>query len=640
MKIHAIKIPVYLFFASFLFLFSQDNSFADEKSGDYFSELLSKAKEMSLSEDRYWAVLLHYKKTPSGSESYIDDPRFFLAPDGKVNPKAELEETLSGFFREDERDENPRCRFIARYTWLKEKLNIDDSRLPIVNCPKLDEALANINPKSAVLVYADAHINSPASMFGHTLIRLDSNYQPDLLSYAVNYAAVSNDKNPFVYAFKGIFGQYKGYFSIHPYHEKVKEYNDMEQRDIWEYYLNLSEEEVKRMLLHTWELKDIYSYYYFFNENCSYSLLFLLETARPSVHLTDKLSHGYKFWVIPTDTLRAVRENGLIEKTKYRPSLATRIRFISSSIDGYEQETTSDLLSQRISPKALSESDISLEKKIKILDLTTELIQYRYTRREIENDNYLKQFLSILNARSRLGITNTDSYNIPSPPEPEKGHFTSKVGIGLGYRENSFFSEVNLRPSYHSLLDPDENYIKGAEIKIFDTSLRYYAEKNRLVLQSLHFIDIVSLSSRGEFLKPISWKVNTGFDRDISSDGEEDLIYRLNFGGGLTYDKPLFGLLYIMPEADFIFGGSLKNNFSLGVGVSAGFIKTVQRFWKINPSLLVMSYELGDKHFRAKLSLEQNFRITRNNSIVLSISRERTYKFYRTEVRLCWNIYL
>ena len=39
--------------------------------------------------------------------------------------------------------------------------------------------------------------------------------------------------------------------------------------------------------MHTHEMDKIYSDYYFFDENCSYDLLFLLDVARPWIGLTD-----------------------------------------------------------------------------------------------------------------------------------------------------------------------------------------------------------------------------------------------------------------------------------------------------------------------------------------------------------------
>ena len=74
------------------------------------------------------------------------------------------------------------------------------------------------------MVFASAHMSAPASMFGHTFLRVDSAYESPLLSYAVNYAATINRSDGGIaYAFKGIFGFYPGYYSILPYYEKVRE---------------------------------------------------------------------------------------------------------------------------------------------------------------------------------------------------------------------------------------------------------------------------------------------------------------------------------------------------------------------------------------------------------------------------------
>ena len=390
-------------------------------------------------------MLLHYKRSGSGKKSLVDDPRFFLAPDGKTNPSAELEATIRGFFREVEAgDDHPRCRFVARYAWLKERLNIDESRLPPAACKKFDEAFALINPKSVVLIFPAAHGNGPASMFGHTLLRIDSTFKSDLLSYAVNYAAFADDTNGLLYAFKGTFGYYKGYYSILPYYEKVKEYSDMDHRDMWEYTLNLSEEETRRMVLHTWELQNIYSDYFYFDENCSYNLLFLIEAGRPSVDMTGSLRDRARFWVIPSDTIRAVIDNGLVVGAKYRPSQATRIRTIASHMTREDQAASLAILDRKLSPQAVPNMDVTQEEKREILDLTTEVLQYKYSRKEIEKDDYLELFLAVLNTRSTLGSNPPEFYAPPVPAKPEEGHRSERFSTGAGYAAHDTFLEMEL----------------------------------------------------------------------------------------------------------------------------------------------------------------------------------------------------
>ena len=273
-------------------------------TASYVDELLDAAHEQNLSKDRYWNILLHYKKTLFGVESVIDDPDFFLSENGKTDPEGELDALIRAFFDPAHaQDAPPICRFFGRYTWVKEKLQPDAEKIPVFHC----ESVEKLEPRSATLVFPTYYLNNPASMFGHTFINIETGYSHILLTDAVNYAAYAGDAGGFKYAVYGMFGGFQGYFSILPYYKKIKEYSDIDQRDIWEYRLNLTPDELKKMLYHIWELEGIGTDYYFFDENCSYHLLFLLEAARPSLQLTD----AYGLWVIPIDTVKDMKAQGL-----------------------------------------------------------------------------------------------------------------------------------------------------------------------------------------------------------------------------------------------------------------------------------------------------------------------------------------
>ncbi len=305
--------------------------------------------------------------------------------------------------------------FVARYDWLQEALDIDPQRLPAVACPQYEKAMAAVRPKTAVLIFPGSSLNSPASLFGHTLLGIEGPYRSKLLAYAVNYAAFTDEANGITYAFKGILGLYRGYYSLLPYYEKAKEYGDLERRDIWEYKLNLSPEETARMLRHIWELRDIASDYYFFDENCSFDLLFLLEAARPSLRLTEST----RPWVIPIDTVRLVQESGLVEKIDYRPSKATRIKRLAAKMNGAEQELTLQVIAGARRPDLLPEEESHAGKR-HILELAAEVIEYRYFRRELSQDEYRRRYLDLLTARSRLGSA-ADSRRPRRPGAPRSG---------------------------------------------------------------------------------------------------------------------------------------------------------------------------------------------------------------------------
>ncbi|MBI3395445.1 MAG: DUF4105 domain-containing protein, partial [Spirochaetia bacterium] len=305
---------------------------APDADPSYINELTAKAKELKLHESRMWTVLLHYRsKRFGGVESDADGPRFFLTPNmkGKTDPQAEMDGTLRAFFQPVGENPNvhPQCLFPARYEWLKNTLQFDPKRLPDRACPILHVWFDHINAESVSIMFASFFMSAPASMFGHTLIKLNTKRQGavrehELLNFALNFAADPGGLDPVRYVLYGLFGGFPGYFALLPYHIKVREYNDIENRDMWEYHLSLTPDEIRRMFYHAWELQSTHFDYFYMDENCSFHLLSLLEVARPTLQLTD----GFWFWVIPGETIkRVLAQPGLVTQVKYRPSLFSEI---------------------------------------------------------------------------------------------------------------------------------------------------------------------------------------------------------------------------------------------------------------------------------------------------------------------------
>ena len=603
----------------------------------YVDNLVREAVRLKLQDERGWKVLLHYGKSFTGKDkSKIDDKKFFMAPNGRFNTGAELEATLRSFFKPDPNDgQSSLCRFPGRFAWLAEHLNIDQSQLPTASCSERDKAFEAIEAKSAVLVFPVGHINSPASMFGHTLIRIDGSSKSSLISYAVNYSAANTDSNGLQYAWKGLTGMYKGYYSLMPYYDKVREYNDLEHRDMWEYRLKLTAPEVKRMLYHIWELQNIESSYYFLDENCSYNLMFLIEVARPELQLTDKAG----FFVLPSDTVRTVMDSGIVDDIKYRASQGTRIRKMISLLDSSGQQQSFDISFLKNDPAQVKVLPLTNTEKIKILDLASGFLQFRFSRKEIEKDVYSRSYLEILSARSHLGAAPENLYRLEEPASPDTGHGTTRISAATGVHRGKLFGEVEIRPEFHALLDPDDGYLPGAQIKFLDTAVRYGGGYEHFYLKSLHVIDIVSISPRDTFFKPVSWKVNTGFDREMLRDGTEHLIYRLNTGGGFSYNSPFGGIWYALGEIDINAGPEIRAGITAGPGFSIGATEQLTRNIKLHANAGGYWYGLGDDRYTLKGTVGLNLKLSINNSMTLEYGKEYVNRHPASDALLRWNYY-
>jgi hypothetical protein len=600
----------------------------------YLGELQQLAREKGLAADRTWEVLLHYKSAGSGTKSLVDDPAFFNSQNGGRDREAELFATLASFFTGTvkEGEEHPQCRFIARYTWLNEQLAFDPARLPKAACPEFDKALGMVNPRSVVLVFPNTLLNLPSSMFGHTLLRLNTQYESDLLSHAVNYAAITGDSLGLFYVFKGIFGFYHGRYSNLPYYEKVQEYSDLEHRDIWEYHLNLTPDEAYRVFLHIWEMKAFYANYYFFDQNCSFNLLFLIEAGRPSLRLTDEFYGKSRFWVIPVDTVRAAQKFKIIDKVTYRPSRATKILRISESMDPALRDMTFEVIDRKRMPASVLLTDLRVEDKREVLDLSTELTQYRFSKRKLEKEHYEKQFLDILAARSTLGVAPANAYPDVMPIRPDQGHRSGRFRMGGGYRTDTWFTEFEWRAAYHELADFDEGYVRGAQINFMDLSFRYYFEDEKLRLHRWRIVDIVSLFPWNNIFKPVSWKVLFGVDEMLLRDGGDHPVPRLNAGGGLTLGTGDNVRFYLFGEGDILASTRLEKDYAVGFGGTAGLIANIMNDWKVNLWTQALFYGIGDEHRSAVAGLQNNFRITTNTSISLDALREWSYNIYKSDI--------
>ncbi len=251
----------------------------------YRDTLVDRSRELKLSGGRKWRRLLHYRASGRGWRSEADGARFFLSPAGRSDPQAELEATLSAFFEPpptDAKAQHPQCRFPARYAWLKDRLGFDPARLPEHPCPEFTAWRNAIGAKAVSLVFADAFLGNPSSMYGHTFLRFErqsSGADDALLDYTLNFEATPDTRNVLLYTLRGVYGAFHGEYSLTPFYMKTQEYSNLDCRDLWDYRLNLTQEQIDFLLRHAWEMGSTYFNYYFFTKNCSYQLLTLLEAA-------------------------------------------------------------------------------------------------------------------------------------------------------------------------------------------------------------------------------------------------------------------------------------------------------------------------------------------------------------------------
>lgn len=610
---------------------------------DYARQLIAQARAENLADSRQWRALLHYRDNLllPGVTGQADDPRFYLAAGGKTDPHAELDATLAAFFAppiiETDTEQHPQCRFIARYQWLDEVLRFDAARLPPQPCQRFREWRVALNASALTLVFPSAYINNPSSMFGHTLLRVDAADQDErtrLLGYAVNYAVSPGGDNGVLFILKSLIGAYPGTFSLSPYYVKVKEYSDMENRDIWEYRLNFTQQEIDRLLMHAWELGPTRFDYYFFDENCAYHLLSLFEVARPSLELTGR----FRGWVIPVDTVRLLAEqSGMLAEVVYRPANNTRLRDRLARLTVAERHAVDRLLEDE-SPDAVLQ-DFPAERRAPLLEAAYAVLRYQDGEGRREHAEAARLSRHLLLTRSRLPAG--EEAVAPAVPavRPDQGHPTRRLAVSVGRDHGRDFQGLAFRPAYNDLLDPAGGYTEGAQINFMDVAVRHEPGRGHLSLEKLTLVDIYSLAPRDGFFKPVSWKINTGLARTRLNDHERVAVYRTNGGAGLALGNWNRAVVYGFVEGTLDVSGELERNYALGIGPSAGLFFHFHPAWKLNLYARWQDYQLGDRHREREIGLEQSISLNRRHALRLALSDGRERKIEFTSASLAWHWY-
>lgn len=598
------------------------------RASSYRDELVGEARRLELSSNRYWRKLVHYRERRAGgarSEAHGDG--FLLAKDGVSDPRAELEATLSAFFEPapvgDE--QHPQCRFVARYRWLDEQLHFDASRLPPRPCPAFDAWYRTVNPDRVTLVFASAYLNNPASMYGHTLLRIDQPGGDDsdaLVAYALNYAASTDETSGIVFAFLGITGGYLGEFSLLPYYDKVKEYGDLESRDLWEYELALTRAETDRILWHFWELRGVGFRYYFFLQNCSYRLLELLELSRPGLELTD----AFRFRAIPTDTVREVlKTQGLLRFTRFRPGAATVLEHHLDRTPRDERFLARDLARGSLDPGGPIVAVLPPEARARVLQVAYEYLHHLLVEERVSQEIAGPRLRNLLVARSE--VPHAGSMAPPAAPaiRPDQGHDTARIALGAGRRESRFFSTIRMRPAYHELLDPQGGYQENSQINFLDVEARRYAD-DTIEIERLDFVDIDSLTPRDAFFSPSSWNVAFGLVRQDTPARERPLVTELRGGSAWAYrlGRPGSVVAYGGWQSSLQLGHGLPRSWRLGAGPRLGLVADAGRFGRVGLEGRSL-WHLDESGPEWSVRLEHRLPLSRGIALGFRVGRESVY---------------
>jgi len=566
---------------------------------------LQTADRLDLAAHPTWRGLLHFESGRAFSSVKTDS--FFLDPQGRADPAAELQATLEAYFRPDEaRLTDPLCRFPARYYWLSGRVELPgyDPRNPA--CERLESWALFDRTHSLSLLYVSGYLGNPASTFGHSLLKLNSGLAAESTNYfdiTLNFGAlVPEFENAMVYIIRGLFGGYVAGFSDKHFYTQDLVYSRSEYRDMWEYELNLTEEQRTLLILHLWEIIGKKYRYFFLSRNCGFRIGEVLDLV-----VEDDLLGSPGPWYIPEDLFHTIarvdgerRARGarpLIKETRFIPSYRRKVNNRLAALEPGELDLFNRIVADGFDHGRDDLDRLEMGRRAEILDDLLAYYSYKISGTAgLDSTAVIYQEKNkAVRARMALPLISGEPPPPDSLPAPTTGFRPMGYGFGFGSvgRGHQFASVVwspfTKRPT-------DWNSLGDNEIILLDMSIGT-ADTQPLFLDRLDFMRILSLNTQqpgihGEARR--SWKLRCGLDRKLV-EGDNRYDGMLGFGVGRAWAVQRRGKLFALvsaeahtrghalrlyPEIGAILGGS-RLKLRAGVGaVSTDYEGNFRERWQ------------------------------------------------------------
>lgn len=494
-------------------------------SGIVYAETVSDRYYPDLSSDPQWLKLLHYR----GNKSVIESQPFFLSPNGNHSPQEEYQSTLlafsqAQFLSSEQAKYAVHCQYPARYLWLKQMLATDFG-LSLESCGYFNRWKEENPADSVSLIYVTGYLGNPASFFGHLMMKFnqDNNLKKEveLLDVGINFGADADpDDNPLKYVTYGLFGGYNASFTNTNYYQHTNTYAENEQRELWEYELNLTEWEVSLLQAHLWELRDAVFDYYFLTENCSTAMANFV-----GIVLDESLLIEYQPWDMPINVINRLNmvlhpNKPFVKAIHQRPSKYTRIYQKYLLLSEEEQRWTLNINDDIAVLKQLDDSMLSLESRSKVLDILTEyselIIVTESDEEELSKAKENKRLLLLARLSYEYELVDW-SFKVALPPH--KAQMPINIGTGFGYSDEQG-GYVSLRgyAAYYDFLALDTARFKDSSITVLDTEIR--KSDDSLWINKIELFNVAALNTNDVDLFPndrVAWQVKATVEqKDLS----------------------------------------------------------------------------------------------------------------------------
>lgn len=460
----------------------------------------------------------------------------------------------------------------------------------------------------AYLVYAGPYSTSPSSAFGHLFLVLQPKLDVPLpLWDVVSFSAETHGAGPVRFFFAGITGGFQGTYKTKKFHEQVRDYELLEDRDITMVQLRLSKQEREAIHHYVAENKGTQYPYTFFSRNCAFYLQQLLACVSASVPQPSGA-------VSPMGVMELIINNGLAEASYFRPAISAQLvelaqRAQDSSVARVQESDWRELA-----------SDHEWLNGLPLLDRT--FLQRYFHWKTLQTKEPLDKATSaglaqlrLLNSREISKPEADLDTNAPGKPAPfPEFHGYGKLSLASGlWSDQGRKISLRYRAAQHDVADPWQGYRLVNTLELLAVEISSDADRWHPRLEEFTVFSQRSLVPVNLVTSNASWMLELSAKRG-GLFGPSAMHSGIRTGWGRT--KRVVGNSYFHGLVTGALLGSVDDGIALAPGVQMGLSALVSDRlrgglqWDWHKDLFELANSFGEFSAWVRYDLGGNFGTT------------------------------
>ncbi|WP_371194180.1 DUF4105 domain-containing protein [Glaciecola sp. SC05] len=416
------------------------------------------------------------------------------------------------------------CRYPARARLIAAALDIGLSVLHTAECQEYQSFLDNFPVDSVYLIYTSENVTQASSMMGHVMLRADGVNKDGLeVQHGITFFTELEGLNVPKIMWQSLVTGKAGIFQIAPYAPFVAHYVNEEQRNVYEYPINIDKQD--RLLLRDiiWEFGRTQAAYYFHTYNCATLTQAMLGVLEPT------MMPSAGDWITPLDVVKAAKEADVLQDASLRPSVEWRIKLLSRLIPSSRKKSLVTELKADVFPTIEKDSG----------------------KQQAFEFHYVKAYLDFMNAmgsaprEKQNNIINSLNERFPELAESfiDVGDFKNPLNtpndgqlhLGLTYQNVDSEAAITFRlfPVNNTIYDDNRNFYGENVLILSDLQFRIEHDSD-LLIDHFTIYNMQTINDFDSEFRRFSSAFYVGVDRIYQRNGDRKLSGIVRGGIGVS----------------------------------------------------------------------------------------------------------